>query len=186
MYSYKKTDSIQIGYFSESIRFESNLFLICIRIYSSTTSSTSIGHAFAQMPQAIHLDAGLPSVFTIRPNGQASAHLPQLVHFFLVDHINTLWILGDCTFRTGFRTFAALWAGHWTNRFFFYDLDAGFVRVEFFIERLGTGSDTCQTCHTGTAFFYFQFLHSIVSSALSVMLPRNILNNIIVQQTVRK
>ena len=134
MYSYKKTDSIQIGYFSESIRFESNLFLICIRNYSSTTSSTSIGHAFAQMPQAIHLDQTKWTGFcTFATAGT----------FFLVDHINTLWILGDCTFRTGFRTFAALWAGHWTNRFFLYDLDAGFVRVEFFIERLGTGSDTC-------------------------------------------
>ena len=48
-----------------------------IYIYSSTTSSTSIGHAFAQIPQAIHLEAGLPSVLTIRPKGQASAHLPQ-------------------------------------------------------------------------------------------------------------
>jgi hypothetical protein len=52
--------------------------------YSSTTSSTSIGHAFAQIPQAIHLEAGLPSVTTIRPNGHASAHLPQPTHFFLL------------------------------------------------------------------------------------------------------
>ena len=85
VYHAGKSEDITGDYEKEiSELFESNLFLICIRNYSSTTSSTSIGHAFAQMPQAIHLDAGLPSVFTIRPNGQASAHLPQLVHFFLL------------------------------------------------------------------------------------------------------
>ena len=52
--------------------------------YSSTTSSTSIGQDFAQIPQAIHLEAGLPSVFTIRPNGQAFAQAPHPVHFFLL------------------------------------------------------------------------------------------------------
>ena len=56
---------------------------ICL-IYFSTTSRTSIGQAFAQIPQAMHLDAaGESSAFTITPNGQTSAHLPQPVQSFL-------------------------------------------------------------------------------------------------------
>ena len=106
---------------------------------------------------------------------------------FLRVHLGQAVLHGDGAERAGAHALAALDAGlNLYIALLLNDLDAGFVRVEFFIERLGTGSDTCQTCHTGTAFFYFQFLHSIVSSALSVMLPRNILNNIIVQQTVRK
>ena len=50
----------------------------------STTSNTSIGHAFAQIPQAIHFDAvSESSAFTIKPNGHASTHLPQPVQSFL-------------------------------------------------------------------------------------------------------
>ena len=101
--------------------------------YSSTTSSTSIGHAFAQMPQAIHLEAGLPSVTTIRPNGHGSAHLPL---------------------RTGDRA----------DYLLLYDLQTCLVRIELFIKCFGTGLYTGQTCHTGTAFFYFQFLHIRLSS----------------------
>ena len=51
----------------------------------STTSSTSIGQAFAQIPQAVHLEAvGASSAFTITPNGQASTHLPHPVQTFLL------------------------------------------------------------------------------------------------------
>ena len=45
------------------------------------TSRISIGHALAQMPQAMHLEAvGASSTFTSTPNGHASLHLPQPTH----------------------------------------------------------------------------------------------------------
>ena len=53
--------------------------------YFSTTSRISIGHALAQMPQAMHLEAvGASSTFTSTPNGHASLHLPQPTQSFLV------------------------------------------------------------------------------------------------------
>ena len=53
--------------------------------YFSTTSRISIGHALAQMPQAMHLEAvGASSTFTSTPNGHASLHLPQPTQSFLL------------------------------------------------------------------------------------------------------
>ena len=68
--------------------------------YSSTTSSTSIGQAFAQIPQAIHLEAGFPSVFTIRYKWTGLRTGSASRTFFLVDHVNALRVLGDGAFRT--------------------------------------------------------------------------------------
>ena len=63
--------------------------------YASTTSRTSAGQAFAQIPQAIHLLlTGESSALTITPNGQASTHLPQSCTFFLIDHIHAFCVLG--------------------------------------------------------------------------------------------
>ena len=54
-------------------------------VYFSTTSSTSIGQAFAHIPHAIHLlVTGESSAFTITWNGQTSTHLPQPVQSFLL------------------------------------------------------------------------------------------------------
>ena len=57
---------------------------IYVIAYFSTISSTSMGQALTQMPQAMHLDAGLSGFITMTFMGQASAHLPQLTHSFLL------------------------------------------------------------------------------------------------------
>ena len=43
-----------------------------------------MGQAFTQMPQAMHLEAGLPSFRTMTFMGQTSTHFPQETHFFLL------------------------------------------------------------------------------------------------------
>ena len=43
-----------------------------------------MGQALTQMPQAMHLEAGLPSFRTMTLVGQTSTHLPQETHFFLL------------------------------------------------------------------------------------------------------
>lgn len=43
-----------------------------------------MGQAFTQMPQEMHLEAGFSSFRTMTCMGQASTHLPQLTHFFLL------------------------------------------------------------------------------------------------------
>ena len=43
-----------------------------------------MGQALTQMPQAMHLEAGLSGFITMTFMGQASAHLPQLTHSFLL------------------------------------------------------------------------------------------------------
>ena len=43
-----------------------------------------MGQALTQMPQAMHLEAGLPSFRTMTFMGQTSTHLPQETHFFLL------------------------------------------------------------------------------------------------------
>lgn len=43
-----------------------------------------MGQALAQMPQAMHLEAGLPSLRTMTFMGQASTHLPQDTQSFLL------------------------------------------------------------------------------------------------------
>lgn len=56
-----------------------------VRDYFSWISRIPIGHAFAQMPQAIHLEAvGASGAFTITPIGQTSTHLPQPTQSFLL------------------------------------------------------------------------------------------------------
>ena len=53
--------------------------------YFSTISSTSMGQALTQMPQAMHLEAtGLSGTFTQTWKGQTSAHLPQPMQSFLL------------------------------------------------------------------------------------------------------
>lgn len=43
-----------------------------------------MGQALTQIPQAMHLDTGLPSLCTMTFVGQTSTHLPQPTHFFLL------------------------------------------------------------------------------------------------------
>ena len=43
-----------------------------------------MGQALTQIPQAMHLEAGLPSFRTMTFMGQISTHLPQETHFFLL------------------------------------------------------------------------------------------------------
>ena len=43
-----------------------------------------MGQALTQMPQAMHLEAGDSGFSTMTFMGQASTHLPQLTHFFLL------------------------------------------------------------------------------------------------------
>lgn len=52
--------------------------------YFSCTSRMPMGHAFAQIPQAIHfVVTGELSAFTITCMGQTSTHSPQPLHSFL-------------------------------------------------------------------------------------------------------
>lgn len=43
-----------------------------------------MGHALTQMPQAMHLEAGLSGLRTMTFMGHASTQAPQLTHFFLL------------------------------------------------------------------------------------------------------
>jgi hypothetical protein len=43
-----------------------------------------MGQALTQMPQAMHLEAGDSGFSTMTFMGQASTHLPQLTHFYLL------------------------------------------------------------------------------------------------------
>ena len=54
------------------------------KIYFSTISSTSMGQTLAQMPQAMHLEAGPSAFMTMTFMGQASTHLPQPTQSFLL------------------------------------------------------------------------------------------------------
>jgi hypothetical protein len=52
--------------------------------YFSTISSTSMGQALTQIPQAMHLDAGFSGFRTMTFMGQTATQAPQLTHFFLL------------------------------------------------------------------------------------------------------
>lgn len=138
--------------------------------YSSTTSSTSIGQAFAQIPQAIHLEAGLPRFYdqakwTGLRTGSASRT------FFLVDHVNALRVLGNGAFRTGLGTFTALRTGDRADSLFLYDLQTCLVRIKYLIKCLRTCSHTGKTSHTGAAFFTFSFFILFYPPLKDVVFP---------------
>ena len=79
----------------------------------------------------------------------------------LVDHIHAgLGILGDGTSFTNLGTLTALNAGHGLGTAALgNDLDAGQVRIEFLIKRVGTGTDTLQTSHALGALLNHKLLH---------------------------
>jgi len=78
----------------------------------------------------------------------------------LVDGVNTLCILGDGTGFTNSGALAALHANHGLCLTLeIYDLNAGLVGIELFVESIGTGTNTFQTCHALGAFFNSQFFH---------------------------
>ena len=78
----------------------------------------------------------------------------------LVDHVHALGVLGDCAVLTGSCALTALDTGHgFGSAFTLHDLNAGFIRMEFLIEGIGTGSDTFQTGHAIDALLYSKFLH---------------------------
>ena len=138
--------------------------------YSSTTSSTSIGHAFAQIPQAIHLEAGLPSGYDDQAEGTSLGTFAAAGTFLLVDHVNALGVLGDRTFRTSLGAFAALRTGHRDGQPSFLTICMTcFVRIKLLIKCLGTGLYTGKTCHTGAALF------SLSVSSYQIIL-RNVCN----------
>src|SRR5699024_5608028 len=68
-------------------RIAAAILSLCIPIplfYFSSTDKIPMGHALAQIPQAIHLlTVAAPGARTITCMGQASTHLPQPTHFFL-------------------------------------------------------------------------------------------------------
>ena len=57
-----------------------------------------MGQALAQMPQAMHLEA--VSLMTMTFMGQASTHLPQPTHFFLLimyTPVLGFWVIASCS-----------------------------------------------------------------------------------------
>ena len=79
----------------------------------------------------------------------------------LVDHVNALGVLGNCTVLAGSSTLAALDANHGLRHALtVYDLDAGLIGMELFVESIGTGADTFQTCHTFRILLDSEFLHN--------------------------
>ena len=80
-------------------------------------------------------------------HGTDSHTLTAAVTQLFVDHVNTLCILLDRTLLTGTRTLSALDTGVCLgiSILSFHDLNTGFVRIKFFVESHGTGSDTFQT-----------------------------------------
>ena len=57
-----------------------------------------MGQALAQMPQAMHLEA--VSFMTMTFMGQASTHLPQPTHFFLLimyTPVLGFWVMASCS-----------------------------------------------------------------------------------------
>ena len=61
-----------------------NRLLGYVNDYFSTISRISIGQAFTQMPQAMHLVVGPSAGATMTFMGQISTHLPQEVQSFLL------------------------------------------------------------------------------------------------------
>ena len=59
-----------------------------------------MGQALTQMPQAMHLEAGLSGLRTMTFMGQASTHLPQETHFFLLimyTPVLGFWVIASCS-----------------------------------------------------------------------------------------
>lgn len=78
----------------------------------------------------------------------------------LIDHVNTLGILGDGAVFANSGTLAALNANHGLGHTLeIHDLDAGLIGIEFLIESIGAGTDTFQTCHALGTLFHSQFFH---------------------------
>ena len=101
-----------------------------------------MGHAFAQIPQAMHLlGFAAPAGITITFMGHASTHLPQ----------PTL---------TGPRTLAALDTHRRLHDILLLlDADTGLPRIELLVKSLRTGRYTGKASHTLAALFHGQFLH---------------------------
>ena len=79
----------------------------------------------------------------------------------LIDHVHAgLGILSDSLVLTDLSALAALDADHGLCASALCDdLDAGQIRMEFFIERSGASLDTLQTSHTLCTFFNNKLLH---------------------------
>ena len=59
-----------------------------------------MGQALTQMPQAIHLEAGLSGFRTMTFMGQASTQAPQLTHSFLLimyTPVLGFWLMAPCS-----------------------------------------------------------------------------------------
>ena len=80
----------------------------------------------------------------------------------LVDHVNAgLGILGDRTMLASLFTLAALDTGHGLCATALRNhLDAGIIRIEFFVEGIGACANALQTSHTFRSFFHSEFLHN--------------------------
>ena len=80
----------------------------------------------------------------------------------LVDHVHAgLGILSDSLMLTDLSALAALNADHGLGAgALSNDLDAGQIRMEFFIERSGAGLDALQTSHTLCTLFNNELLHT--------------------------
>ena len=127
--------------------------------YFSTISSSSIGHALTQMPQAMHLEAGPSSGRTHHLHGAGLGALAAADALLLVDHVHAgLGVLGDGLVLTGTHTLAALNAGiGLCAGTLGHDADTALLLVKFLIERLGTGGDALQTCHALHIFLAASF-----------------------------
>ena len=79
----------------------------------------------------------------------------------LVDHVHAgLGVLGDCLVFTNLGALATLDANHGLCAgALCNDLDAGQIRVEFFIERSGASLNTLQASHTFRIFLNSELLH---------------------------
>jgi len=73
----------------------------------------------------------------------------------LVDHVNALCVLCDCAGFADLRALTALDADHGLGfAVLFYDLDAGFAGIKFFVKSFRACSYTSKTCHASFIFSY--------------------------------
>ena len=88
--------------------------------------------------------------------------LAALYAQLLVDHVNAgLGILSNGTVLTGLHALAALNADNGLSTSTLgNNLDAGQILMKFFVESVGAGTDTFQTCHALGILLNSKLLHS--------------------------